>query len=508
MLALAPVRFRLATAMALVVAVAVATGSGVGSQPAARAAVPAERPNIVVFLTDDQTVAELRDMPRTRRLIARKGVRFDKSYVSYPVCCPSRATYLTGQYAHNHGVMGLYPPTGGYGRFDKRNALPVWLSNAGYHTAHLGKFLNGYGDQEPADVPPGWSDWHATVDYSTYKMWGFTMNDNGRMHTYGHPFDEDPKLYQTDVLASKAAGIVRRQAGRRPLFLSVNFLAPHHEARSIQRRTHQLVRSAPRYRRAFASSRLPRTASFNEADMSDKPRFLRRRTHRLTPRQIAAIERDAHARRAALLAVDDGVARVVRALKQAGQLDNTYFIFTSDNGYMQGEHRVRSGKMLPYEPSTRVPLLISGPGIPARRVSHELVANIDLAPTVLQLARATAGKTVDGRSLLPFAQNPALRTKRAILHETGGSRYVGPREQDEHTNLRRPLKRVLTYRAIRTSRWLYVRWHDGSRELYDMKRDPDQLQSLHAGRAHRHVRRVLARRLRGLAKCAGESCGR
>jgi N-acetylglucosamine-6-sulfatase len=507
MRALAPVRFRHAIAMALVVAVALATGSGVGSQPAAHAAAAPERPNIVVFLTDDQTVAELRGLPRTRRLIARRGVRFDRSYVSYPVCCPSRATYLTGQYAHNHGVMGLYPPTGGYGRFDKRNALPVWLSNAGYHTAHLGKFLNGYGDQEPADVPPGWSDWHATVDYSTYKMWGFTMNDNGRMHTYGRPFDEDPKLYQTDVLASKAAGIIRRQAGRRPLFLSLNFLAPHHEARSIQRRTHQLVRSAPRNRGAFASARLERSASFNEEDMSDKPRFLRRSTHRLTPREIAAIERDAHARRAALLAVDDGVARVVRALKQAGQLDNTYFIFTSDNGYMQGEHRVRSGKMLPYEPSTRVPLLISGPGIPARGVSGELVANIDLAPTVLDLAGATAGKTVDGRSLLPFARNPALRTKRAILHETGGSRYVGPREQDERTNLRRPLKRVLTYRAIRTTRWLYVRWRDGSRELYDMKRDPDQLQSLHAGRAHRHVRGVLARRLRALAKCAGETCG-
>jgi N-acetylglucosamine-6-sulfatase len=126
---------------------------------------------------------------------------------------------------------------------------------------------------------------------------------------------------------------------------------------------------------------------------------------------------------------------------------------------------------------------------------------------VLQLAGATAGKTVDGRSLLPFAQNPALRTKRAILHETGGSRYLGAREQDERTNLRRPLKRVLTYRAIRTARWLYVRWHDGSRELYDMKRDPDQLHSLHAGRAHSHVRRVLARRLRALAKCAGETCG-
>jgi N-acetylglucosamine-6-sulfatase len=467
----------------------------------------AEQPNLVVFMTDDQTVAELAGMRHTRRLIEAKGVRFDRSYVSYPVCCPSRATYLTGQYAHNHGVMGLYPPTGGYGRFDKSNALPVWLHDAGYHTAHLGKFLNGYGDQEPADVPPGWSDWHATVDFSTYQMWGYKLNDNGRTRTYGRALDEDPELYQTDVLAAKAASIVKREAGGpKPLFLSVNFLAPHHEARSIQRRTGRLVRPAPRHRHAFASAPLARPASFNEDDMSDKPRFLRLRTHPLDGREIAAIRRDARARRAALLAADDGVARIVSALRRSGELDETYIIFTSDNGYMQGEHRVRSGKMLPYDPSTQVPLLMRGPGIPAGRASGELVANVDLAPTLVQLAGAKAGKTVDGRSLMPFARNPALRTKRAILHETGGRRYAGPREQDERTNLRRPLRRVMSYRAIRTARWLYIRWRGGSRELYDLRRDPDQMQSLHAGRAHRHVRHVLAHRLRTLASCAGESC--
>ena len=502
-----PARFRHARkATLLVLALAVSTALTTCSQRAAIAQSAPEQPNIVVVMTDDETFAELAGMPNTRRLIGAKGVRFDRFYVSYPVCCPSRATYLTGQYAHNHGVMGLYPPTGGYGRFDKRNALPVWLKNAGYHTAHLGKFLNGYGDQEPADVPPGWSDWHATVDYSTYKMWGYTMNDNGRMHTYGHEFEEDPELYQTDVLTSKARRIIRAQAGRKPLFLSVNYLAPHHEARSIQRRTGLLVRPAPRHRGAFASASLPRSASFNEADMSDKPRFLRGRTHALSSRDIATIRRDSRARRAALLAVDDGVKRIVRTLRRTGQLDNTYIIFTSDNGYMQGEHRVRSGKMLPYEPSTRVPLLVRGPGIPAGRVSGQLTANIDLAATLVDLAGATPGKTVDGRSLMPFARNPSLVTKRAILHETGGARYAGPREQDERTNTRRPLKRVMSYRAIRTDRWLYVRWHNGSRELYDLRRDPDELRSLHAGRSHRKVRRDLARQLRVLATCAGESC--
>ena len=472
-----------------------------------QSAAATEQPNLVVVMTDDQTLEELAGMRQTRRLIAARGVSFDHSYVSYPVCCPSRATYLTGQYAHNHGVMGLYPPTGGYGRFDKSNALPVWLQEAGYHTAHLGKFLNGYGDQEAADVPPGWSDWHATVDYSTYNMWGYTINNNGRMKTYGRPFDEDPRLYQTDVLAAKAASIVEQHAGGdKPLFLSVSFLAPHHENRAIQRRTGTLVRPAPRHRGAFASTPIAHAASFNESDMSDKPLFLQKRTHALTAADIAAIGRDARARRTALLAVDDGVARIVKALRRTGELGETYIIFTSDNGYMQGEHRVRSGKMLPYDPSTRVPLIIRGPGIPEGALSSELVANTDLAPTLLKLAGAHAGKTVDGRSLLPFAKNPALRTERALLHETGGRRYADAREQDEASNLRRPVRQVMSYRAIRTQEWLYVRWRGGSRELYDLRSDPDQMRSLHAGRSHRRVRRMLARRLRALAHCAGDSC--
>ena len=209
--------------------------------------------------------------------------------------------------------------------------------------------------------------------------------------------------------------------------------------------------------------------------MSDKPRFLRRRTRPLTPADVARIRKDALSRRDALLAVDRGVASVVSALRAHRQLSNTYIVFTSDNGYMQGEHRVRSGKMLPYDPSTRVPLLIRGPRIPEGSASRELVANVDLAPTVVQIAQALPGVTVDGRSLLPFARRPGRRSRRAILHETGGRRYVGLRAQDEAPNRGRSLGRVLTYRAVRTPRWLYVRYRGGSRELYDLRRDPHQL---------------------------------
>jgi N-acetylglucosamine-6-sulfatase len=485
-----------------------AGGLAVPVPSAADSARPTERPNIIVVMTDDQTAEELADMPSTNELLAGGGVTFKRAFVSYPVCCPSRATYLTGQYAHNHGVMGLYPPTGGYGRLDKANTLPVWLQRAGYHTSHIGKFLNGYGDQQPADVPPGWDDWHATVDYSTYRMWGYTLNDNGRFRTYGSPFDEQPGLYQTHVLTDKALSVIDERSGRVPFFLSLNFLAPHHEDRRIQQRTGRIVRAAPGDEDVFASSPLPLPVGFNERDISDKPSFLRRRAAPLTQADIARIGKDALSRRDALLAVDRGVGRIVSALRARRELDNTYILFTSDNGYLQGQHRVPSGKMLPYDPSTKVPLLIRGPGIPAGRSSGELVANIDLAPTLLQIARAWPSITVDGRSLLPFARHPGRRTRRAILHETGGRRYVGLHGQDEAPNRGRSLRRVLTYRAVRSPGWLYVRYRGGTSELYDLRRDPHQLRSRHRDPAYRATRRALASELRRLAHCSGAVCRR
>ena len=506
MLALRRAQFRFAPFVFAAYAVAAAVTVGL---PSTAHGLPSTgRPNVVVIMTDDQTVAEARGMPSTRKLIARRGVRFPRSFVSYPVCCPSRATYLTGQYAHNHGVMGLYPPTGGYGRFDKHNSLPVWLQRAGYYTSHVGKFLNGYGHHQPAEVPPGWDDWHASVDYSTYRMWGYRLNDNGRVHRYGSPFDTDPRLYQTDVLAGKATSLINSRAGRGPFFLSINLLAPHHEDRRLQDRTGSVVRPAPRHSHAYASARLRRARSFNERDMSDKPRFLRRNTPRLSRADIARITSHARSRRAALLAVDEAVAEIVTALRRKHELDNTYIVFTSDNGYMQGEHRVRSGKMLPYDPSSRVPLLIRGPGLPQGRTSSELVANVDLAPTLLDIAGAEASKTIDGRSLMPFARDTPRRTRRAILHETGGRRYSNLRDQDERPNSDSSLKRVLTYRAVRTPDWLYVRYRGGDRELYDLRHDPHQMQSLHDNPRYRPSRRALQRELGRLASCRGDECRR
>ncbi len=470
----------------------------------ARAADP--RPNIVVIMTDDQTVNDLRLMSLTRGLLARGGVTFRRSYVSYPVCCPSRATYLSGQYAHNHRVLGNYPPSGGYRRFDKRESLPVWLSRAGYHTAHVGRYLNGYGSDTPAVVPPGWSEWYAPIGVSSYRMWGYTLDENGTRHTYGAPLSSDPALYQTDVLRDRALAVIRRRAhADRPLFLSIAFLAPHMEGSSMQAMTDMGLRPAPRHRGLFAHARLPRPRSFNERDVSDKPRAIRRRP-RLHFDDVADITDRYRQRQESLLAVDEAVQQLVQGLARAGQLDRTYLIFTSDNGFMQGEHRVPSGKVLPYDPSTRVPLLLRGPGIPAGQVSDELVGNIDLAPTVLQIAGAAPGKPVDGRSLLPFARDPELLSRRPLLHETGGRRYVPGADVD--SGEAPATRRQFTYRAVRTRRWLWVEYRGRARELYDLARDPAELRSRHADPRYRRTRAALHRALRRLSRCRAQSCGR
>ena len=498
-------RHRLAAATAAVIAIAVAISAGgavAPSEPEARS----DRPNFIVVMTDDQTVADLQVMPRTRRLLAGHGVTFANSYVSYPVCCPSRATYLSGQYAHNHHVMGLYPPTGGYARFDRDNSLPVWLEDAGYATAHIGKYLNGYGSELPADVPPGWTEWYGAVDRSTYRMWGYTLNENGALHTYGSPFERDPRLYQTDVFRRRAVSFIEHRApARRPFFLSVAFVAPHHEVPGVRARSGHLVRPAPRDAGTLDYDPVLASAAFAEANLADKPQFLRRRGH-LDAGSIAKIAAHHEDRQESLLAVDDAVAAIVAALRRSGELGNTYILFTSDNGYMQGEHDVPSGKMLPYEPSTRVPLLLRGPGIPEHAVSHELVANVDLAPTILQTARARPGKPLDGRSLLPFARDPQRRSDRPLLHETGGLRYVLARDADLGAST--DLRHVMSYRAVRTRRWLWVEYRDGARELYDRRVDPDELRSLHDDPAFSGVRARLHRVLSGLATCSGASCRR
>jgi len=172
---------------AIAATLALAAGLAVGARErggSALAAPPTQRPNVLVLETDDQTLAEMEVLPNVKQLIGDQGVTFDNNFDSFSLCCPSRASFLTGQYSHNNNVRGNAPPVGGYQALDKSNTLAVWLERAGYYTVHLGKFLNGYGRPTPTEIPPGWSEWHGSVDPTTYRYYNYTLNEGGELNTF------------------------------------------------------------------------------------------------------------------------------------------------------------------------------------------------------------------------------------------------------------------------------------------------------------------------------------
>jgi arylsulfatase A-like enzyme len=442
----------------------------------------APRPNIVVVMSDDQTVESMRVMANVQQLLARQGATFANNFVSYSLCCPSRSTFLSGQYAHNHGVMGNAPPDGGYEKWrpTEGNSLPVWLQRAGYHTLHIGKYLNGYGRQDPTHVPSGWSEWYGSVDPSTYQYYNYTLNENGRLVKYG----ASPQEYQADVYTGKAVDAVKRLAPKsQPFFLSVAYLAPHsggpHEPDDPANQATPVP--APRHHDRFAGEPLPMPPSFNEADVSDKPAAIRRRPL-LRPARIAGITENYRQRLESILAVDEGVAAIVRALQERGELANTLLVYTSDNGFFHGEHRIPAGKVQLYEPSVRVPLVLRGPGVPRGVRMTQRSINVDLAATIVDAANARAGRTLDGLSLLPVLRHRNRSLGRDVLLETPG------------------------YSAIHTPRYVYAEYRTGERELYDLKTDPDELASQHDNPAYARIRSDLARRLLRLEACKGATC--
>ena len=338
-------------------------GSGDANlEPTRQTEAPA-RPNIVFILTDDLDAASARQLPKLRSLLVEDGASFDNSFASYPLCCPSRATILTGLYAHNHSVEGNEPPNGGFEKFREQgreeDTIAVRLQEEGYRTALFGKYLNHYGEDDPTHVPSGWDEWHAKVDPSAREgdtsdggdaIGGYTdyydyeLNENGEVVSYG----DSPEDYLTDVLSGGATDYVRRAAsGSEPFFLYVAPSAPHDPATP-----------AERHEGAFAGENAPRPASFGEEDVSDKPPWIGER--RTISDREASRKIDAHYRErlASMLAVDEMVDSLVGELTSAGQRDNTFVFFASDNGWQQGEHRIRTGKLYPYEESIRTPLFV------------------------------------------------------------------------------------------------------------------------------------------------------
>jgi N-acetylglucosamine-6-sulfatase len=443
------------------------------------------RPNVIVVMTDDQTVDDMRAMAQTRALIGDQGTTFKNNFVNFPLCCPSRATLFTGQYAHNHGVVSGR----GFKDLDGSSTLPVWLRDAGYRTAHVGKYLNGYGDTQQGGrllVPPGWSEWYATLP-DDQAVYDYDLNENGAVVHYGTA----PEDFKGDVITDKALDFINRSApAAAPFFLNVAYTAPHgvgaepNDGRPCQ----SSAKPAPRHIGAFDSESLPKAPSFNEADVSDKHKAVRDMPL-IAASRINVMTRQYRCRLASLLHVDEGVAEMVAALRDAGELDKTHIIYTSDNGFFLGEHRIHTGKVHVYEESSRVPLLMRGPGVPVGHTANGFASNADLAPTILEVANVAPRLPQDGMSLFDVIGS--------------GDR---PRDVLIENHISNPTVGWTPYMAVRTARYLYVEYSTGERELFDLQTDPYQLESRHAHPAYRDVLAWLDRRLDELRVCAGATC--
>jgi N-acetylglucosamine-6-sulfatase len=423
------------------------------------------QPNVVLVLTDDQRWDTLDVMPTVQSRLVDRGVTFENAFVVNPVCCPSRASTLTGRYSHSTGVYNNGGPYGGWGAFRTREAstIATWLEGGGYRTGFFGKYLNNYGGPF---IPPGWTRWVAFSPPNVANYYSYRLNVDGSLVERG----SNPGDYSTDVLADQASSFIR-SAGSQPLFVLFAPFAPHAPPTP-----------APRHEGVFSGIPPWRPPSYNEADASDKPAWVRSLAP-LTPADDAAVDSFRQGQLESLLAVDDAVEELLDALADTGRLDETLFVFTSDNGYLWGEHRWRT-KIVPYDESIRVPLVVRYDGVAqAAATSSRLVANIDLAPTFAQLA-GVAAPGAEGRSFLNLLPNPNAAWRPDVLVENRKSATAPD---------------VPSYCVVRNATHSYVQYGTGEEEIYDMSADPGQLENLARDPALRQS--LVSFRQRTLALC-------
>ncbi len=447
---------RVAATVGLTVAL---LGGGGITAPSARSARPG-RPDIIVVVTDDQHIGTLDWMPVLDDYIERRGIRFSRAMVPTSVCCPSRASLFTGEYAHTTKV---WANDQGWPRFRdagmEQRTMAVWLRQSGYRTALIGKYLNAYrGD----GARPGWSTWHAftgsNADYYGYEL----QHGNGALTTYGF----DAASYSTDVLRRFAINFIRATPSEKPLFLYFSPYAPHEPATP-----------APRHLTLPAPIGHFWPPSAQEQDLSDKPQWIQD----LPEVSESAIQAARVRQYRSLRSVDEAVAAMMQLQRARHRLHNTLFVFLSDNGVMWGEHRAM-GKFLPYKAATRIPMAIAWPARLAEGVvDARLALNIDIAETVAAAAGA-AHPDVAGSSLLQHWN------RNGFVLEARGATTPG----SNGTNVARP-----PYCGWRTRRYLFVHYGNGREELYDYARDPWEL------RDRRGTAPDLQRRLRQRAR---EAC--
>jgi arylsulfatase A-like enzyme len=465
--------------------------------------------NIIFILTDDQDqlLGSLPTMQALNALITANGTTVNNSFVPLSLCCPSRSSILRGQYPHNTQILSNGPPLGGYQKFHddglENGTIGTALQAAGYRTGFMGKYLNGYpGSLGQTFVPPGWTKWISPSGGNPYSEYNYDLNEDGIVTHHGNTTAD----YLTDVLSQKAVAFVTQPTPVNQHFFL--YLAPY--------APHQPATPAQRHMNLFNDAQAPRTGSFNEPDVSDKPAYIRNLCP-LTPAEITNIDDLYRNRLRSLQAVDEMITTLVQALGSVGKLADTYIFFTADNGFHLGQHRLNPGKYTPYETDIRVPLIVRGPNVPAGVSTDAFAINIDLAPTFFAIAGATPGWTIDGRSLLPILQPPtATLWRRNAFVEQATVSPAAPASPTDDTTLEPPdippgipaAPATPGFKEVRTATYEFVHYDTGEQELYRIGTDPDNRCNVAAwatANAPAFVN-TLNSLLASFGTCAGASC--
>jgi len=513
----------LATALLLALGLMSAGCSSRTSTPHRAAGTTDVRPNVLVVMLDDMRSDEMQFAPNAVRYVQSRGLDFRNSFSPYPLCCPARASFLLGQYAHNHRVLSQQSPWG-FQALDDHLTIGGRMQQAGYQTALVGKYLNGYGAQrslvtkKPSVdyVPPGWTDWMVGLQKQwpagspnqggTYRYFAFTQNVNGRVVPH-------PGRYSSDVIGGETRDLIDKYHGSdKPFFMWVTPVAPHFGAPREADDPPPYVEANGRIQR-FPTPARPRwvkhrfdatiTHAFGqplngpaEADMSDKPSFMRRlpETTPIEKQRLRDVERQ---RAESIYAWDRQFGEIIEELKKTGEYENTVIMFTSDNGYYLGEHRQRVGKIKAHEPVIHVPLDVAGPGIQFG-VRYQPITTFDLTATILDMAGAAALPNMDGSSKLDEMTGPDQPWRVPVITE-GRPSGVRPSAWSA-------LAGGLTTSGIRTGRYKLIRYANGDSELYDLLVDPNELDSVWGKPAYARVQRQLVKLWNLRKTCRAAEC--